>query len=273
MAVVSQSDIDAYKRDGCVCLRDVFSLDWIEKIKIGISTNKANPSVYSENLLGSQGDGYYFNDYGNWRTIPEFKEFVLQSSAAEIVGQLLETEKVGFYHEHVLTKDAGTYKVTPWHMDQSYYPIDGDKVCSIWLPVDPIPLSSSLQFVKGSHRWGKWFYPRKFATSLNYQLKNSTMNNSNPKTFENVPDIDGGGYDILSWEVMPGDIIVFDMKTLHGAPMHTSAETPRRILSTRWLGDDAVIAERQWEVSPPLKKGMAAGEPAICDEFPLVWAV
>jgi hypothetical protein len=35
---------------------------------------------------------------------------------------------VKFYHEHVLNKEPGTEKATPWHHDQSYYPINGDKV-------------------------------------------------------------------------------------------------------------------------------------------------
>ena len=33
-----------------------------------------------------------------------------------------------FYHEHVFTKDPGTTSTTPWHHDQSYYPVDGWKV-------------------------------------------------------------------------------------------------------------------------------------------------
>ena len=33
-----------------------------------------------------------------------------------------------FYHEHVFTKDPGTNRATPWHHDQSYYPVDGWKV-------------------------------------------------------------------------------------------------------------------------------------------------
>ncbi|XP_071950070.1 probable phytanoyl-CoA dioxygenase [Antedon mediterranea] len=269
MAALTSSDIESYKQNGCICLRNVFSSDWIEKIKIGIQKNKENPGVYSENLRGSEGSGKYFNDYCNWRSISEFEEFALYSPAAEIVGELLETKKVGFYHEHVLTKDQDTYKVTPWHMDQSYYPIDGEKVCSIWLPVDNIPLISSLQFVKGSHRWGKWFYPRKFATSLNYNISKAHAT----KAFEDVPDIDGGDYEIMSWEVQPGDAVIFHMKTLHGAPMHLSTTAPRRILSTRWLGDDAVIAERQWEISPPMMPDIAVGQSAICEEFPLVWTL
>ena len=43
-----------------------------------------------------------------------------------------------FYHEHVLVKEPGTAARTPWHHDQSYYPVDGDDLCSLWIPVDPV---------------------------------------------------------------------------------------------------------------------------------------
>ena len=43
-----------------------------------------------------------------------------------------------FYHEHVLVKEPGSATSTPWHHDQSYYPVDGDDVCSLWIPVDPV---------------------------------------------------------------------------------------------------------------------------------------
>ena len=33
-----------------------------------------------------------------------------------------------FYHEHVLVKEPGAQRVTPWHCDQPYYPIDGNQV-------------------------------------------------------------------------------------------------------------------------------------------------
>ena len=29
----------------------------------------------------------------------------------------------------------GTEKETPWHHDQAYYPVDGEAVVSIWMPV------------------------------------------------------------------------------------------------------------------------------------------
>ena len=61
-----------------------------------------------------------------------------------------------FYHEHVLTKQPGTAKVTPWHHDQSYYPIDGDQIVSMWIPVDFVGLDAAIRFVKGSHSWNRY---------------------------------------------------------------------------------------------------------------------
>jgi ectoine hydroxylase-related dioxygenase (phytanoyl-CoA dioxygenase family) len=80
---------------------------------------------------------------------------------------MMESPYSVFYHEHVLDKEPGTEKATPWHQDQPYYPVDGDKLVrtawegsiqrsrqiSIWMPVDPVSLDSAVQFVKGSHRW------------------------------------------------------------------------------------------------------------------------
>eukprot|EP00058_Branchiostoma_floridae_P007228 XP_002592716.1 hypothetical protein BRAFLDRAFT_67156 [Branchiostoma floridae] len=111
-------------------------------------------------------------------------------------------------------------------------------------------METCVQFVRGPQGWG-WFYPRKFATTLNYSL---TGDDTGRKTFRDVPDIDGDRdkYDILTWDVQPGNCIVFHMKALHGAPADPSLSLRRRVVSTRWVGDDAVLAERPWEVSPPI---------------------
>ena len=85
-----------------------------------------------------------------------------------------------FYHEHVLVKEPSAKIPTPWHHDQSYYPIDGEDICSIWMPVDPVPQEATLKFVKGSHRWNKWFVPRKFETSKNYTVVGQEIDKYEP---------------------------------------------------------------------------------------------
>ena len=295
---LTKAQIDEFQATGAICLRQVLDDAWVEKVATGINKNLENPSQYSEKLANLESNsssvdsgGYYFNDYCNWKSIPEFVDYVYNSPAASIAGQLTGSSYVAMYHEHVLVKSAGSSRETPWHVDQSYYPIDGTQVCSIWMPIDPIGLESTIQFVEGSHLWPEWFRPRKFATTLNYETIAPENDN---RTWADVPSAQElvTRARILQWAVEPGDCIVFHMKTLHGAPGNLSKLNQRRILSTRWLGkhsarpilitdndkkinfcvgDDAVIASRPWIVSPPIYGGLKVGDKAVSAEFPVVW--
>lgn len=232
--VVSDGDVESFLLNGAICLRKVFSSYWLDKVETGIQKNLLQPSIFAESLRDTENDGVYFNDYCSWNRIPEFEEFVRKSPAAEIAGRLMSSSKSIFYHEHVLVKEPGAGKRTPWHMDQSYYPIDGNQCLSIWLPVDPVPLKSTLRFVRGSHRWLEWFAPRKFATSLDYVI--STSQSSSTRQYFTIPsDEEIEKNEILEWSLEPGDCLVFHMKTIHGANGNL-ATVPRRVLSTRWLG-------------------------------------
>lgn len=268
--LVTAQEIRTFQEQGVVLLRNVFR-EWVEKLKNGIAANHANPSKYGEWLKSVDSQTFYFNDYCNWSCIPEFKEFVLESPAAEIAGKLMESELAVFYHEHVFTKDPGTNRATPWHHDQAYYPFDGWKTCSFWVPVTPVSKESCLKYVSGSHKWGKWFIPTKFASLENYRNTDSDMNTD--KAFECTPDIDAESknYQLLSWDLEPGDCIAFHMRTLHGANQ-TVDSAGRQVVATRWLGEDATFAYRPWEISPPITGGLKPGESIHRSKtFPVVW--
>ena len=55
-----------------------------------IKVTMDNPSSFSEMLRPNENEGGYFNDYCNWQSIPEIKDFVQNSPAASIVGQLMK---------------------------------------------------------------------------------------------------------------------------------------------------------------------------------------
>ena len=271
--LLSAQDVETFQREGVVCLRQVFDHRWLDLVAGGILRNLAEPSAYAQNLKTDGDTGRFFGDYCNWRRIPEFRAFVYDSPAAPIAAQLMPSEKVIFYHEHLLIKEPGTQKPTPWHHDQPYYPIEGLQVCSIWMPLDPVARATCVQFVKGSHTWGRWFVPRNFNDGRDYPCKGQRDHSWKGAPFQTVPDIDGHRerYEIVCWDLNPGDCIVFHMLILHGAPGNTSLTTSRRVLATRWVGDDARFTERPWEISPPMTGGLQPGEPMACDEFPVVW--
>ena len=90
--IVAAQELKTFQEQGVVCLRGVFG-EWIEKLTIGIAKNQANPSKNSERISTAESSrSFYFNDYFNWRQIPEFREFVYESPAGEIAGKLMEAE-------------------------------------------------------------------------------------------------------------------------------------------------------------------------------------
>ena len=62
-------------------------------------------------------------------------------------------------------------------------------------------------------------------------------------------DAERDNLDILGWAVEPGDAVAFTFSTIHGAPANHSPER-RRVVSIRWVGDDARFVKRQGTTSP-----------------------
>ncbi|MDH3636291.1 MAG: phytanoyl-CoA dioxygenase family protein [Gammaproteobacteria bacterium] len=266
MSQLTQGQVDAFKRDGVLLLRGVFS-DWIETLRAGVEANMRDPGPFGREYLEPGQAGRFFGDYCNWDRIPEYRDFMFDSPAPGIAADLMMSKSVRIFHEHVLVKEPGTDKVTPWHHDQPYYCVDGRQVCSMWIPLDPVSIETCPEFVAGSHDWGRWFLPRKFS-GVDYDHDDDKL--------ESIPDIDANRteYDIRSWNLEPGDAIAFHFLTIHGAPSNLSATHRRRGFAARWLGDDTVYAIRSGEISPPfpgLEQRLKPGEPLDCEEFPQVF--
>ncbi|GAB5468819.1 MAG: phytanoyl-CoA dioxygenase family protein [Rhodospirillales bacterium] len=264
MNPVVEAQVAAYRRDGAVLLPGLFR-DWLEVLDRGVERNLAEPSPLATDHRLDDGGGRFFEDYCSWQRIPEYRRFVTESPAASLAGQLMETDSVQIFHEHLLIKEPGTAKVTPWHHDMPYYCVKGRQTVSFWTALDRVPRGVCPRFVAGSHRWGKLFYPRFFDDGSNYDFAG--------QGYESVPDIDGnpGAYEILSWDLEPGDTLAFHFLTLHGAPGN-AAPSRRRGFSTRWLGADARYLKRPGKTSPPYPDiGLSDGDRLREDLFPVVW--
>jgi hypothetical protein len=61
---------------------------------------------------------------------------------------------------------------------------------------------------------------------------------------DDIPDINANPeqYDLIDWEMEPGDILMFHPLTLHGSFGNASRVRRRRALALRWIGDDVVYA-------------------------------
>ncbi|WP_313079531.1 phytanoyl-CoA dioxygenase family protein [Pulveribacter sp.] len=262
---VTPDVVEAFARDGAVCLRQLLNPDEVALLRQGIDANLAAPSPRAKVASRPDDPGRFFEDFCNWQDIGQFQRFVTEAPVALAAQRLMRSPSVRLYHDHVLVKEPGTRQRTPWHQDQPYYNIEGRQNISMWIPVDPVPRASTLEFVAGSHM-GPWLMPRSF---MDHQAKWFPEG-----SLQDLPDIeaDRAAHPILGWQVEPGDVVCFHMLTLHGAG---GFEGPgrRRVFSVRFMGEDTRHAPRRWTTSPDfpgLERELPAGAPMEHPLFPLL---
>lgn len=260
---MTDSRRDQFQRDGVVCVRGAFGPEHVALAAEAIDANLADLSPNAKRASAGD-DGAFVEDFCSWTRLAPMERFIRESPAAAIAGGLMGADTVRLYHDHVLVKEPGTRQRTPWHQDLPYYNVDGRQNVSMWFPVDPVPRESALEFVAGSHR-GPWYMPRTF---LDGDAKWFA-----PGTLAELPDIDAhpDEYPVLGWALEPGDAVFFHMLTVHASG---GSAGRRRVLSVRFLGDDAVHAPRPWATSPPfpgLVDELAPGGPMDHPLFPVLW--
>lgn len=255
-----------YARDGAVLLRGVLTADELARLARGIEHNLAHLSPLA--LVASEPDdpGRFVEDFCTWQQNPDFEAILLHSRLPALAGQLMGSRTARLYHDHLLVKEAGTRQPTPWHQDQPYYNVSGRQNVSFWIPIDPVPLASTLRFVAGSHA-GTWYMPRTFRDAQARWFPEGSL--------QELPDIDRdpARHRQLAWALEPGDVLAFHMLTLH-ASSGTGPGLRRRVFSARYLGDDARHAVRPWRTSPPfpgLAQRLPDGAPMVDALFPLAW--
>ncbi|MCC7274423.1 MAG: phytanoyl-CoA dioxygenase family protein [Alphaproteobacteria bacterium] len=262
----TDDDIRAYREDGAVCLRGAVAPQWLAKLAAGVERNLREPGPFARRYTPDGRPGLFFGDYCDWRRIAEYEAVLRDAPLAAIAGRLMGSSKVNLFHEHVLVKEPGTEERTPWHHDQPYYVVDGADIVSLWIPLDPVARATSVEFIAGSHRWGRWYTPRRFADGRDHPAQQ--------KDFVPVPDIEAerDRHRILGWAMAPGDLIAFHGLTLHGAPGNATHDR-RRVVSARWTGDDARYVLREGFMSPPPPEtdAPAVGAPMDSPVFPVVW--
>lgn len=250
--LVTEAEVAQFERDGVICLRQLFNEEWLGLLREAIERAKSDrtgiPGYYSDTFL--------------WQRDPDVRRFVYESPAASIARDMMRSKSVRFYFDHIFVKEPGTEQPTPWHHDLPYWPVEGDQVCSIWLALDHVTKESSgLEYVAGSHRWGKRFQPEAF-----------TPNQSHIEGIAEykIPDISANreDYQLLNWDMEPGDCLVHHALAIHGSGGNTTIDLRRRAIATRWVGDDAVYSPENSSYEPLKDPSLKSGGPLNSPKFP-----
>jgi ectoine hydroxylase-related dioxygenase (phytanoyl-CoA dioxygenase family) len=213
----------------------------------------------------SQDDGSFLLDTGLAARIRDFKKFALEGASCEIAAALLQSDTVRFFNDQIFVKEARTPDRTAFHQDATYFEIEGDQCCVLWVPVDPVRLESgAMLYLRGSHRDGRLYQPNVFMTQT--PLPGALG--------EPLPDIEGHmeDYDLVYFETEPGDVLVHHYRTIHGAGGNTTRYQVRRAASLRYCGDDIRFKTRPWAPKQlHHTHRLDDGDPLSGPDFPVVW--
>ena len=264
MIEITDDQVERFRADGAVLLKGAFT-GHVEGARTAIEENKANPSWRERTYRPAAGEAGapFFQDYCVWDRFDGYRALVRDSGMAAMAARLMGSRTARIFHDHILVKEPGNAVVTPWHQDAPYYLVEAAQTVSFWVPLDPVPRERTIEYVAGSHRWGRAFRPQRFDGTPLFENDDA----------EAVPDVDArrDELEILGWAVEPGDAVAFQFCVLHGAPANASP-TRRRVISVRWVGDDARFKVRPGTTSPAFPDlDYEDGAPFDAPQFPVLY--
>ena len=161
-------------------------------------------------------------------------------------------------------KEPDTLERTAWHQDLGYFHVDGDADVHHVVPARPCdPVDAA--------RCGSCAAPTATGTLYRPNLFVRTSRCRAPKATR-CPTSTAGGYDLVAFDLEPGDIIVHHARAPCTPPVATARRRPRRrAISVRYCGDDARVRIRAGAPLKPHQHGLTDGDRLGGDAHPQVW--
>lgn len=257
---VTDGMAEEYQRDGYILLRDVCPSMELAPYRDAIK----------ETCLGNAGElkpigerdtfGKAFIQVGNiWQKDERAARFTLAKRFGQIAADLMGVDGVRLYHDQALFKEPGGGN-TPWHQDQFYWPLDGVKTITMWMPLVYVPAEMmAMKFAAGSHVDGP--------------LTMKEISDDSEKIFEqHIVKNKLKMHQVQ--EMAAGDATFHDGWVLHGAPENRT-DRMREVMTIIYFEDGGVISEpdskyREADLAAWFP-GQKPGEPASSELNPVVW--
>ncbi len=258
---VTATEVDQFATAGHMLLREVASEQEVAPYRDAIADVTHRLSQESRPLEERETYGKAFLQVINlWRQDPSVASFVHAQRFGGIAAQLLGVDRVRLYHDQALFKEPGGGR-TPWHQDAMYWPLDGSKCLTMWMPLDDVtPDMGQVSFASGSHKSGP--------------LSDITISDASDEFFEDL--LSDGRYPQTTPEPMnAGDATFHSGWTVHRALPNTS-DRMRPVMTIIWFADGLTVREPanpvQGEDLKSWLPGLKPGDPAVSDSNPIIGA-
>jgi len=265
---VAAHELEAYERDGVVCLRNVVPPERCRHMLSAVHAylkrgqgriQEAKATEDGPRLIGA----VFMNVLDN-----EFREFSRDSALPDVAAQLMRVERVRFFYDQMFIKEPGTPEPTPWHNDLPFWPMRGNDLISLWVALTPVTKESSgVEYLAESHKTGTLFQA---IGPGGYSIPAAAGQVPCPNYLDH--SLRRSDQRFLSWDMQPGDALCHHPLTAHGSGANNSKTQLRVGLSVRYMGRDVI-----WDPRPgtmkivPRAPAVNAGDyPADDEVFPLL---
>lgn len=222
-----------------------------------------SPDAYSfagHPNLGDVAQGDMFADVENPAALPKLEELLATLSCGELLADLWNSQHVWCHGDETLRKEREAPR-TAWHQDSAYLPSVGEHWACFWIPFESLPRQYVLETVRGTHRGPQYD---------GYQAHDPTLplwGDANAPPWPPAPDIhldlerDSGAWQVLSWDLEPGDAIVFHPAALHGGAPTDGEVSIRHSTTLRFFGDAAYVRLLPGQEDWAQQMGVRNGDP------------
>jgi len=274
--LVPESLVEEFSRDGVVCIRGRVSSEWIDLLRLGVERNIAVPGDRSRVWNEDDHGRTMQYDSQSWLRVPEYRQFIEESPMAEIAGRIMGVNAVNFFFDAVFHRTPGNQFRTPFHQDEPFWSVTGFDTVSAWTPLVPVAKESALECVAGSHRWEASYRQTNFGALTGDERDQVVYDDESGRA--PFPDIEGDRdhFDIRSWDMEPGDMVLFNGRTIHGGSGNLAPDHELRVFNTKWLGDDVRVIYREEGMDPDhsavmTAAGLAPGDRVGAPLYPELW--
>lgn len=238
----SQEEQKVFSRDGVYVARGLLQPDQVSQARACFEWGVANPGPDAVTVFPGTQHEHYNQIFapGSWEA--GIGAFVRDAGFGDYAAKLWESQHCWYFGDEYFIKSGGTVGNSPWHQDNSVIPSKGAHWVNFWISFESLPAHNSLGFVRGSHL-GKLY------NGAAYKDPDDPTQLLYPDSdFERLPDIDAelaldpNSWDVLSFEIEPGDVLVCHPCGLHGGAPVDEVTPERHTLALRFFGDDAIYS-------------------------------
>jgi ectoine hydroxylase-related dioxygenase (phytanoyl-CoA dioxygenase family) len=265
LAVLDQTRIDTFRRDGFVIIRNLLSGAQVEAAR-----NRFEPLFQGRFETGIYPDEWNWQEgrdppdrtrqiCNGWKSDRTIARIVLSACVGELCAQMGGWEGARIGQDNVLWKPPGA-KSLGFHQDDSYcHWVVPAGYITCWMPLDATTAAGgTIEYARGSHLWplsppkGKFHAPEDYHATLREAAAEA-----------------GGTIDIVPIEVAAGDAVIHHGRVWHGSGPN-SAAVPRRALVSHCISADCRF--HPTEVSYVYSRYRRRGDLDMDESFfPVLW--